>query len=115
MGSEKAVPDRQASSRSGTAPPKNTRWKPGQSGNPAGRPSRKLAFQEAFFGAVDASKEQIIARILEILDKGDTKAMQLVLERLVPRIEKHEFDAGAAPSKLVIEFAKQRRDGEPSE
>ena len=34
-------------------PPKQSRFKPGQSGNPSGRPKRKLLPPEAFFAELD--------------------------------------------------------------
>ena len=94
------------SPRSGLTPPVEHRWKPGQSGNPKGRPSYKQKFEAAFGKAVELRADQIISALTRIAEGGDPKMMQLILERVLPRLERHEIDAGAAPSRMVIEFAQ---------
>jgi len=81
-------------------------WKPGQSGNPKGRHSYRQRFEAAFGIAIESRADQIIAALTRIAEEGDPKMMQLILERVLPRLERHEIDAGAAPSRMVIEFAQ---------
>ena len=38
--------------------------------------------------------------------EGDGRMMAALLDRLVPRVTRHEVDAEGAPARMVIEFAK---------
>jgi hypothetical protein len=94
----------------------NTRWKPGQSGNPAGRPkgSRNKAtlMAEQLLGG---SGEEIVSKAIDMAKAGNPVALRLCIERLVParhrnvvefelpRIEKAQDIAAAAAA--VIEAA----------
>ena len=108
--SEETEPVRQAnmtpSPRSGLTPPLEHRWTPGVAGNPKGRPSYKQKFEAAFGKAIEGRADQIVGALARIAEEGDPKMMQLILERVLPRLERHEIDAGAAPSRMVIEFAQ---------
>jgi hypothetical protein len=73
------------------SPTENTRrdhaglWKPGQSGNPAGKP--KGARHRATLVAeqlIDGSGELLVKKCLEMALGGDAAAMRLVMERLCP-------------------------------
>jgi hypothetical protein len=63
-------------------PPQRTRWKPGQSGNPKGRPKGTRSLATVFY--------QVLNRIIEIRENGKTRkitaregiAMQLVHQAL---------------------------------
>jgi hypothetical protein len=72
-------------------PPENTGWeqggkfKPGQSGNPAGRPrgalnKTTLAVQALLYGEA----EELTRKAVEMAKGGDTTAMRLCLERILP-------------------------------
>jgi hypothetical protein len=92
------------------------RWKPGQSGNPAGRPkgSRNKAtlMAEQLLGG---SGEEIVSKAIDMAKAGNPVALRLCIERLVParhrnvvefelpRIEKAQDIAAAAAA--VIEAA----------
>jgi Family of unknown function (DUF5681) len=94
------------------------RWKPGQSGNPAGRPkgSRNKAtlIAEQLLGG---SGEEIVSKAIDMAKAGNPVALRLCIERLVPtrkgnvvefelpRIEKAQDLAAAAAA--VIEAAAQ--------
>lgn len=60
-------------------------WKPGQSGNPAGRPrgTRNQATMMAL-AVLEGEVEQIARRVTEAALGGDMTACRVVLERLVP-------------------------------
>lgn len=66
------------------------RWKPGQSGNPKGRPKASLvALQRDLEGAIrdhlTADKvKRIVDAIVDKATRGDVKAAKLILDKLVP-------------------------------
>ena len=65
--------------------PPSTAWQPGQSGNPAGRPQGSkhqatLAAEALLDGEAEALTRKAVEKALE----GDTTALRLCLERLVP-------------------------------
>ena len=76
------------SPRSGTIPPPEFRFKPGQSGNPGGRPKTKLisqAYQE-FLAELDTKKRRTIAQeiakqMIQSALKGDLAAAKEVTDR----------------------------------
>ncbi|MBL8374912.1 DUF5681 domain-containing protein [Accumulibacter sp.] len=60
-------------------------WKPGRSGNPAGRPkgSRNRVTLVAL-AAMEEGADAIARKIVDMAKEGDISAARLVLERLVP-------------------------------
>ncbi len=60
-------------------------WKPGQSGNPAGKPpgTRNRATQMVL-ALMESGAEEITLTIIDAARKGDIAAARLVLERLAP-------------------------------
>ena len=60
-------------------------WKPGQSGNPSGRPkgSRNKALL-ALQALLDGEADEIGRKAVEMAKTGDVAAMRLVMERLLP-------------------------------
>lgn len=62
-------------------------WKPGQSGNPAGKPSgaRNRATQMVM-ALMEGAAEEITTTIIDAAKKGDLAAAKLVLERLAPPV-----------------------------
>ena len=90
-------------------------WKPGQSGNPKGRPPYRRLFEEAFARGVTENAEAIVEALVKKALAGDAGMMRPLLERVLPRLERHEIDAGAAPSRMVIEFAQPTTAKEPDD
>ena len=60
-------------------------WKPGQSGNPKGRPrgSRNRITLVAL-AAMEEGADAIARKVVDMAKEGDISAAQLVIERLVP-------------------------------
>ena len=59
------------------------RFKPGQSGNPAGRPKGSGLVGQLRQQLSDAAPD-IVAKLIESAKAGDSTAMRVVLERLIP-------------------------------
>ena len=69
----------------------DTRFKPGQSGNPAGKPkglrNRATLALEAL---LDGEAEELIRKAIELAKGGDMAALRLCLDRIVPpRKDRH--------------------------
>lgn len=76
-----------------TRPPTPASWKPGQSGNPNGRPKRDWTFkgliEEALEEAAEIKnggtiiwKKAFIKRLVQKAVSGDLKAMEMIMDRL---------------------------------
>jgi len=88
-------------------------WKKGQSGNPKGNSSAAEArrrFDEALTNAVLKQHPELIARLVGDALAGNEQQMRTLINKIVPNIDRHELDAGAAVSKMVIEFAKPEKE-----
>ena len=69
-----------------------TSWKKGQSGNPSGRPSQN---RERLRERLTEHSDEIIDKTVALALAGDTVALRLVLERLVPTLK-----PGQAPAPI---------------
>jgi len=60
-------------------------WKPGQSGNPKGRPAgSRNRMTLVALAAMEEGADAIAKKVVEMAKQGDMSAARLVLERLVP-------------------------------
>ena len=57
-----------------------TAWKPGQSGNPKGRPPKGDTMTEALMGKVD--KDAVAAKLYEMAMDGDIAALKYIYDRV---------------------------------
>ena len=68
-----------------TAPKQLTPWRPGQSGNPSGRPkgsrNRTTLAAEAL---LDGEAEQLTRKAIELAKGGDLAAIRICLDRILP-------------------------------
>jgi len=101
-------------------PPKLTRWKLGQSGNPRGRPrpkknqstflqetlERKLQIEERGEMRTITALEAIYKRILSSALKGDLKAIKLLLE-MYAEIPESTKTPEKIPADLSLESATE--------
>jgi hypothetical protein len=95
---------------SGTAPPREGQWKPGQSGNPGGRPKWK-PLTEALQALLDEepalARELMKATIIKA-GRGDVSAVNTIWDRLegkVPQSVGGSTELG--PLRLVMEWEKE--------
>ncbi len=94
---------------SGTAHPREGRWKPGQSGNPGGRPKWK-PYSEAMQAIIEehpAVMKELATAMLAKAAKGDVSAAALIWDRLEGKVATTiggSTDLG--PVKLVLAWEK---------
>ena len=74
---------------SGTAPPISGRWKPGQSGNPTGRPKRKPltdALLRVLAKLDDSELEELVREPVKRLAAGDIGAFKEIADRVEGKV-----------------------------
>ena len=84
-------------------PKRPGRWKPGESGNPAGRKpgSGEVAKLRA---AIAEHLPGIVAQLVEAAKAGDVQAARLLLERVIPPVKAAEVaQAVALPGETLTE------------
>jgi Family of unknown function (DUF5681) len=86
-------------------PPKHTRFKPGQSGNPKGRPKGRVSMQTA--------AERELMKLVDVPENGKTR--RLTKQAMVVRTLVHQSIKGdhKATDMLIRNFA-QTKEGEPT-
>lgn len=101
-------------------PPKSTQWKPGQSGNPKGRPKKVKDFEKLLDRELSKSiriseggeaisltkRELIIKRFVTDALKGDRAAMKLMLHLLKNQLSIEEFEPDAKDQQAFFEYIK---------
>ena len=66
-------------------PPRDTRWKPGQSGNPNGRQhGSRSKVCVALEALAEGEAEEIVRAMIEKAKGGDSQAGRTILERICP-------------------------------
>ena len=104
-------------------PPKATQWKPGQSGNPKGRPKRtkdfeKLLDQELsqFIRITDGGqvvsmtkREVLIKSLVNESLKGDRQAQKLILSFMKTQLTVEGFEPDEADREALIELFKSKQ------
>jgi hypothetical protein len=87
------------------------RWQPGRSGNPAGIAQSRLQFEESFYAALlgRGTAEEVASLLWESARKREPWAIQAVLQRLAPESKQinvtHGVQNGTTidPTKLTDE------------
>ncbi|MBS0551540.1 MAG: hypothetical protein JSS47_03275 [Proteobacteria bacterium] len=91
---------------------RKTTWKPGQSGNPAGRPRGSLNHStRAVLALMDGEAESIARVAIEAAKGGDLTAARLVLDKLIPTAKERAIELPDLPdtsSALGVSEAQQR-------
>jgi hypothetical protein len=110
-------------------PPKSTRWKPGQSGNPKGRPKKikdfdKLIDRELSLNVritedgeskVVSKRELIIKRLVTEALKGDKSALKLMVNLMKANLSVEGFEPDPAEHAALLAMlarAQNEDDGE---
>lgn len=65
--------------------PKEARFKPGQSGNPAGRPKKLPAIDELLSNVPEADFQAIIKKLVSQAKAGNIRAAEVLLDRIYGR------------------------------
>lgn len=82
-----------------------SRFKPGQSGNPAGRPRKGMASAETLRASLAERADDVVQTVLNAALAGDLQAARLVLERILPPLKAHAVPADlpslAGPNTLT--------------
>ena len=73
-----------------TEPKKRGRWKPGESGNPQGRP-RGAGEVAKLRASIAGHVPEIIGQLVEAAKGGDVQAARLLLERVLPPMKPTEL------------------------
>ncbi len=68
------------------ANPPPSRWKPGQSGNPKGRPPSSVKTAE-LRTALGQAVPKILVKMTELALNGDVSAARLIMERCIPALK----------------------------
>ena len=88
-------------------PPGLRPWKPGQSGNPSGRPKSK-PITDALLAAVDP--KAFAEKLVSLAMRGDIRAISEVLDRIEGKAQQSIEHSGDVASALV-ESIRARRNG----
>ena len=67
----------------------STRWKPGQTGNPNGRPPGQSEITK-LRKSIMSDAPEILARLVDAAIAGDVQAARLILERVLPPVKPME-------------------------
>ncbi len=101
-------------------------FKPGQSGNPKGRPKRrdvtdllwkildeKVSVSISKNDALQLTKLETFLRmwILKAIGGKDSKARTELIERLLPKLSQQTLDVGVSDPRDLMEFLRNARNG----
>lgn len=108
------------SERANTGKLQGTKWKKGQSGNPAGKkPGTRHRATRLAEILLDGQTEKLVNKCVEMAIEGDTAAMKICLDRLVPprksrpiSIDFPDVATGEGVSLAQAEVVKAVGDGE---
>jgi len=100
----KKTPDKQVKNRG-----VSTRWKPGQSGNPKGRPPKRECITSLLKEAMNSPKQKrtwaevINERLLAMAVEGDLSAMKLIFEYVAGKPKQSEEMQSEVQIKVVYD------------
>jgi hypothetical protein len=84
--------------------PTKTSWKPGQSGNPGGRPAgSRHRVSIATEALLDGEGENLTRKAIELAQGGDMQALRLCLERLCPPRKDRPITFALSPIKSIAD------------
>src|SRR5690349_24907281 len=65
-------------------------WEQGQSGNPAGRPRGIKDKRTALRALLEPHADELVANVVEMAKAGDTTALRICIDRLIPPAKARE-------------------------
>jgi hypothetical protein len=86
------------------------KFQKGKSGNPAGRPKGILDRRAALNGFLMLHAESLIEKVVTLALSGDTQALRLCLDRLIPKLPNENININLAESDEHIETTKKLID-----
>ena len=83
-------------------PKEDTQWKPGQSGNPNGRPKKGTALTDILKGKLDA--ESLAEALIRKIEEGDTVAIKYAYDRIDGKPIETKHISGEDGGPLEVNF-----------
>lgn len=74
----------ESDSKGGTVPDTNGQWRPGQSGNPAGRPRGSKNRRTQLAEELEEQGSAVATRVVQAALAGDMQAASIVMQRICP-------------------------------
>lgn len=96
-------------------------FKPGESGNPEGRPKGSLNKRTQLVRLLEPRAEELVNKMVELALGGDSNALRLCIERLIPKVNSGainasmpELDINKAGSsiEIITEVMRQMLNGD---
>jgi hypothetical protein len=96
-------------------------WKPGQSGNPSGRPKgtknkvtlMKIALEGELRTQLGPHMASILAKAIDMANKGDPGMIKLLIDKTVPTTKASD-DEASDKEKIVIQIGRLPERGDES-
>jgi hypothetical protein len=86
------------------------KFQKGQSGNPNGRPPGCTNKRSQLAKLLEPHAEALINKAVELALSGDTHALRLCLDRLIPKIQPCSADTTEDEAELRIEMLALRKE-----
>jgi exonuclease III len=61
------------------------KYKPGQSGNPQGKPKGTLNNKTRWLQLLESHADELVEKAIELAQSGDTNILRFCLERIIPK------------------------------
>ncbi|MGB8806773.1 MAG: DUF5681 domain-containing protein [Candidatus Rickettsiella isopodorum] len=63
------------------------KYKPGQSGNPHGKPKGTLNNKTRWLQLLESHADELVEKAIELAESGDTNILRFCLERIIPKVK----------------------------
>ena len=93
-------------------------FKPGESGNPSGRPAGLKDKRATYREQLEASAPELIDKIVVLALKGDLAALKICIDRILPTLKSVEFiepNAEEPYESLIKRLARLRTEKESTD
>jgi len=82
----------------------------GKSGNPTGRPKGVIDKRTALNGLLMPHAESLIKKVVELALLGDTQALRLCLDRLIPKLPNENINVNLEEDDKLVEATQKLLD-----